>query len=127
MDLQPPTRRSWRDVVGPVYTFGQVQDLLGLYAHDVSERVSRKSLLGLHTSDGKLVFPELQFQGNEVLDGLPSVLEIVVGEVDDWALAAWLVTEQPNLGCSVIAYLSLFGADDMILTTARHAVVRWSH
>ena len=117
---------SWSDVIGPVHTDAQVEKLLGVGSRDVVVRVERRTLLGLHTEDGKVVYPTFQFVDGDVIPGLSEVLELTVGFVDDWTLASWLQAKQPNLGRSVIDYLCECGADDEVLSVARHATERWS-
>ena len=118
---------SWNDVTGPVYADAQVEKLLRLDSQGVASRVEGKTLLGLHTEDGKVVYPTFQFVDSDVIHGLPEVLELTVGRVDDWTLTSWLVAKQPSLGQSIIEHLRACGAaDERVLSVARHAAERWS-
>jgi hypothetical protein len=118
---------SWSDVIGPVYTDAQVEKLLGASNQDVAVRVKGRTLLGLHTGDRQVVYPVFQFVDGDATPGLSEILELTVGQVDDWTLASWLVAEQPSLGRSVIDYVSEQGVDDKVLAVVRHAADRWSH
>src|SRR5665213_373393 len=117
---------SWSKVIGPVYTDAQVEKLLGVNCQGVVGRVESKTLLGLHTGDGKVVFPMIQFVDGDVIPRMAKVLEISVGQVDDWTLASWLLAKQPSLGPSVIEHFRANGADPDVFAVARHAAERWS-
>ena len=72
------------------------------------------------------VYPTFQFVDGAVLPGLPEVLELTVGKVDDWTLASWLVARQPSLGQSVTEHLRGTGIVPEVLSVARHSAERWS-
>ena len=117
--------RSWSDVIGRVYTDAQVEQLLGVNSLELAARVESKALLSLHTEDGKVVYPTFQFAEGDVVHGLPEVLELTVGRVDEWTLASWLVAQQPSLGQSVIDHLRACGAAEEVISLTRRAVEGW--
>ncbi len=59
----------------------------------MADRRERRTLLGLKTADGIVVYPTFQFNHhNQVLAGLPEILQCFRGSgMDDWTLAGWLV------------------------------------
>lgn len=116
---------SWGQVVGPVLTEAQVSEMLGVSSEDIADLVAGRSLLGLHTRDGQLVYPEFQFKNGRVLDGLSEVLGVAVGVVDDWTLASWLVVDQPTLGRSIIGALGESGGGAGVTDLVLSAVARW--
>lgn len=122
-----PRRSPWAHVVGPVYTTAQLEKILGVSRQAIADRVRRRTLLGLHTQDGHVVYPVFQFEGTQVIGGLSEVLRIVVGAVDDWTLASWLVATQPTLGVSIIDALNESGASGPVMTLASATAERWSH
>jgi hypothetical protein len=105
--VSKPSR--WSNLLGPVYTTGQVGKLLGGVPHQaIADRRDQRTLLGLKTADGVIVYPAFQFgERNEVLAGLPEVLQCFRDNgVDDWTLAAWLVSPSRALeGRSVVEWL----------------------
>jgi hypothetical protein len=124
-----PKRSVWSDVVGPVYTQQQVRKLTGAGSRQaLADRVARRTLLGLRTSDGHVVYPVFQFSGTRVLPGLSKILQAVGDSVDGWTLASWLRAPQPGLdGKSVLESLSQNGSpDEAVLALTQTAVERWS-
>jgi len=121
-----PKRSPWDEIVGPVYTTEQVQMIFGGSRQSISDRVKRRTLLRLRTSDRHNVYPAFQFEGRQVLGGLSEILKITVDEVDDWTLASWLVAEQPGLGSSVIDVLRQSGESSEVIDLTHNAVERWS-
>lgn len=103
----PPSR--WDDLLGPFYSGNQVAQILGgISRQAVADRRQRRTLLGLKTADGIVVYPTFQFNHhNQVLTGLPEILQCFRGSgMDDWTLAGWLVAPMTVLeGRSVLAAL----------------------
>ncbi|MGD0255248.1 MAG: hypothetical protein ABSB99_06815 [Acidimicrobiales bacterium] len=123
-----PLHSPWGAVVGPVYSTPQVRALLGAPSRQaVGDRVRRRTLLALRTSDGHLVYPAFQFSGREVTPGLSKVLQRVSDTSDDWTLASWLRAPQTALGGrSVVEHLARRGADEEVIELASAAAERWS-
>jgi hypothetical protein len=124
-----PRPSPWSAAVGPVYTQQQVRLLTGAGSRQaLADRVQRKTLLGLRTSDGHVVYPVFQFVGNQVLPGLNKVLQAIGEAVNGWTVASWLCVSQPGLaGRTVIEHLALKGgADEDALKVTGHALERWS-
>ena len=125
-----PEPSRWDDLLGPFYSGGQVAKLLGgISRQAVADRRERRTLLGLKTADGVVVYPTFQLNHrNEALPGLPEILQCFRGSgVDDWTLAGWLVSSMPALdGRSVVE--ALRDGVDMkpLLTLARDAARRFS-
>ena len=125
-----PVPSRWDDLLGPFYSTRQITDLLGGVSRQaVADRRERRTLLGLKTSDGVVVFPTFQFNDRrEVLAGLPEVLQCFRGaDVDDWTLAGWLVSPLPALqGQSVIQWLRSGRDLQPVLVLARDAARRFA-
>lgn len=125
-----PVPSRWDDLLGPFYSTGQVGRLLGGVSRQaVADRRERRTVLGLKTADGVMVYPTFQFdQHNQVLAGLPEVLQCFRGtEVDDWTLAGWLISPLKALdGHSASEWLRLKRPLEPLLVLARDAARRFS-
>ncbi len=104
-----PTVSRWNDVLGPFYGTSQVAQMCGgISRQALADRRGRRTILGLKTTDGVVVFPAFQFDAqNQTLRGLPEVLQCFQHvEVDDWTIAGWLVSPSRALeGRSVADWL----------------------
>jgi hypothetical protein len=125
-----PEPSSWDDLLGPFYTTGQVEKLLGGVSRQaVADRCDRRTLLGLKTADAMIVYPAFQFgERNEVLAGLPDVLQCFGdSKVDDWTLAGWLVSPSQSLeGRTAVEWLSQGFDPEPVLHLAHDAARRFS-
>ena len=76
-----PTASRWNDLVGPFYSAGQVAKVCGGVSRQaLADRRERRTILGLKTADGAIVYPTFQFdEKNRVLSGLPEVLQCFRG------------------------------------------------
>jgi hypothetical protein len=128
-DVVPEPSR-WDDLLGPFYTTGQVGKLLGGVSRQaVADRRERRTLLGLKTADGVIVYPAFQFgERNEVIPGLPEVLQCFRdGSLADWTLAGWLVSPSRALESrSAVEWLRLGLDPEPVLDLARDAARRFS-
>ncbi|MDA3040613.1 MAG: hypothetical protein O3C27_14000 [Actinomycetota bacterium] len=90
----------WNDAAGPFFDSDGVRALLGdITRQAVSDRVRRHRLLGLRTGSGRLVYPAFQFDGRQVLRGLPEALTVIApDDVEGWYVASWFTTTDPGLG-----------------------------
>jgi hypothetical protein len=129
LDAVPMTSR-WDDRLGPFYSTGKLARLWGGVSRQaVADRRERRTVLGLKTADGALVYPTFQFdERNRVLAGLPEVLQCFRGvPVDGWTLASWLVAPLRSLErSSVIDWLRAGRELEPVLTLARDAARRYS-
>lgn len=125
-----PSPSRWDDLLGPFHdTRGVTRLLGGVSRQAVADRRERRTLLGLKTADGVLVYPAFQFdEHNEVLPGLAAVLQCFDPEAaDDWTLAGWLVAKQQALdGETVIEWLRGGGDPDRAVALARDAARRFA-
>ncbi|HEX6900773.1 MAG TPA: hypothetical protein VF789_13695 [Thermoanaerobaculia bacterium] len=125
-----PVPSRWDDLLGPFYSTRQISAFLGGVSRQaIADRRERRTLLGLKTSDGVVVFPTFQFNDrNEVLAGLSEVLQCFRGsDVDDWTLAGWLVSPLTALeGQSVIQCLRSGKDPQPLLVLARDAARRFA-
>ncbi|HVR98742.1 MAG TPA: hypothetical protein VMW27_19145 [Thermoanaerobaculia bacterium] len=126
----PPKPSRWDELLGPFYSNSQMEKLLGGVSRQaLADRRERRTLLGLKTADGVMVYPAFQFdEQNRVLPGLPEVLRSFRDSgVDDWTLAGWLVSPSRALdGCSVVEWLRQGRELETALTLARDAARRFS-
>jgi hypothetical protein len=125
-----PAPSRWDDLLGPFYSGSQVAKLLGgISRQAVADRRERRTLLGLKTADGIVVYPTFQFNSrNEVLAGLSEILQCFRDSgVDDWTLAGWLVSSMAALGGRSVLEAVRNGEDPKpLLTLARDAARRFS-
>jgi hypothetical protein len=125
-----PTVSRWNDLVGPFYSANQVAKICGgISRQALADRRERRTILGLKTADGVIVYPTFQFAGkNQILSGLAEVLQCFRGsDVDDWTLAGWLISPSRSLGGrSVVDWLRLGRELEPALVLARDAARRFS-
>ncbi|HVG10993.1 MAG TPA: hypothetical protein VNM67_25035 [Thermoanaerobaculia bacterium] len=129
-----PEPSRWDDLLGPFYTTSKVAEILGGVSRQaIADRRERHTLLALKTADGTLVYPNFQFNDhNEVLAGLPEVLQCFRGQrgdnrIDDWSLAGWLVSKFRTLDSrSPVEWLRLGRDPEPVLRLARAAASRLS-
>jgi hypothetical protein len=93
-----PGPGPWREL-GPCYSSKGVGIALGGVSRQaVEERRRRRTILALRTADGVWVYPAFQLDArNQVLRGLPAVLQALEGSLDDWTIASLLLRPQPLL------------------------------
>lgn len=129
-----PTASRWNDVLGPFYSGRQVTELLGGASRQaIADRRRRKTLFGLKTADGVIVYPAFQFDASEasgrrrIIAGLPEVLRCLESAaISDWTVAGWLVADQEALGGrSVIHHLRDGGDIEPVLALARNMATRF--
>ncbi len=125
-----PEPSRWEDLLGPFYTVSTVSKLLGDVSRQaVANRRARRTLLGLRTADGVVVYPAFQFdEHNGTLPRLPDILQCFRNTgVDDWTLAGWLVAPSRSLeGHSVVDWLRQGREIEPALGTALDAARRFS-
>jgi|SRR6185436_5071666 len=128
LDALPGWR--WNDLLGPFYSTAQVAKICGgISRQALADRRERRTILGLKTADGVVVYPSFQFdETNRVLSGLSEVLQCFRGaEVDDWTLAGWLVSPLQALdGRSAMDWLRSGRELEPVLVLARDAARRFS-
>jgi len=125
-----PSVSRWNDVLGPFYSTAQVAKICGGVSRQaLADRRERRTILGLKTSDGVVVYPAFQFDSkNQIVRGLSEILQAFRGvEVDDWTIAGWLVSPSKALeGNSVVDWLRLDREIEPALGLARDAARRFS-
>lgn len=123
-----PDPSPWNETLGAFYDTTGVRQVLGdISRQAVMDRVKRRTLLGLKTSDGRWVYPVVQFaRRNEVVEGLADVLQSFdPGQVDDWTVAGWLASDTPSLdGLSPLVWLREGRDPATVLALARDAARR---
>lgn len=120
--------RVWKDLVGPADDTVGTLRTLGISEPELTDLVDRRMLLAVTTSDGKVLFPMFQFDGLEMLAGLPDVMAVFAGvPVDDWTLASWLLAPSDSLeGLSVVDWLRAGRDPASVRAHADTAASRWS-
>jgi hypothetical protein len=112
--------------IGPFYRTDQVVSLLGITRQAVSERLGKRTLLGVKTREGVWVYPVYQFENRGILPGLPEVLRSFDRRSDRWAVAAWLVSKDARLGGERPIDRIRAGVElDRVKFLARDASRRW--
>ena len=123
MNIEGVREKHWDDALGPFCGTGQVAKILGGVSRQaIADRRERRTLLGLKTAEGVMVYPTFQFDDrNQVLPGLAEILQAFRSSaVDDWTLAAWLVAPSKVLhGQSVIEWLRAGEDMEIVLKLAR--------
>jgi hypothetical protein len=88
--------QAWTDQLGPVYTQGQVAELLGKSKQAVS---TDKGLLRLDMRDGRIGYPIFQFEGDRILPGIQDVVRALAPvAATSWTVASWLTSPSSDLG-----------------------------
>jgi hypothetical protein len=88
--------QAWTDQLGPVYTQGQVAELLGKTKQAVS---TDKGLLRLDMRDGRIGYPIFQFEGDRILPGIQDVVRALAHvAATSWTVASWLTSPSSDLG-----------------------------
>lgn len=86
---------AWTDQLGPVYTQGQVAELLGKSKQAVS---TDRGLLRLELRDGRVGYPIFQFEGDRILPGIPDVVRTLSAvAATTWTVASWLTSPSSEL------------------------------
>jgi len=116
------------DVVGPVYTSGGVQHVLGISRQQVADRRQRGTIIAARTADGRWVFPVYQFHGGELRADVRTVLDTLraAGTPDPWTLALWFPTEKIELGGVSPLKLLDSGQLDTVVAHAASTASRWA-
>lgn len=120
-----PEPSRWNELVGPFYSGRTMSRLLGgISRKAVAERRQRRTLLGLKTTDGVVVYPVFQLgERNRTLPGFPELLRCFQTDaVDDWTIAGWLTSPMgPLSGRSPVEWLQQGGDPAPVLALARDA------
>jgi hypothetical protein len=88
--------RAWSRQLGPIYTQGQVAELLGKSRQAVS---TNKALLRLEMRDGSIGYPVFQFEGDRILPGIQNVVRALSPvAATTWTVASWLTSPSSDLG-----------------------------
>ena len=125
-----PSPSPWDEILGPFYSASKLARVLGSVSRQaIADRRKRRSLLGLRTRDGAVVYPAFQLNDrNEVHPGLSRVLQCFDPEsVDDWTVAGWLVAGQRSLGgLSIIEWLASGRPRNKAVDLARAQAARYN-
>jgi hypothetical protein len=125
-----PSPSAWDDLLGPFYSTSKITRLLGNVSRQaITDRRKRRTLLGLRTADGAIVYPVFQFnEHNEVLPGLALILQCFDPEVvDDWTVAGWLVAPQGSLDrASVMEWVAAGRPIETVVHLAQAQAARYA-
>lgn len=116
------------DLIGPVYTSGGVQSVLGISRQQLADRRQRGTIIAARTSDGRWVHPIYQFDESGIRADVREVLDVLRAESapDPWTLALWFVTAREALGGVSALKLLDSGQLDTVLAHAAGTVARWA-
>lgn len=94
-----PVASPWDELVGPFTRSEGVQRRLRISRQAVASKAARRRLLRVITVEDEHVYPVWQFDGGKLIAGLAEVLALFPeSAVDGWTLAAWLRSDDPDLG-----------------------------
>ncbi|UNX56098.1 hypothetical protein MF406_07790 [Georgenia sp. TF02-10] len=116
------------EAVGPVFVAADLIGWLGVSRQVIDERVRRRDLLALRTSDGSTVYPEWQFDvDGAVLPGVGAALRALSqGGMDDLTHLLWFAGENPELGgSSAAAWLTEKRDPGAVVRAAQHTAAGW--
>ncbi|RMH15207.1 MAG: hypothetical protein D6696_21345 [Acidobacteria bacterium] len=120
-----PAPSPWDERLGPFYRSAQMARLLGgISRQALAERRRRRTILGLKTADGMIVYPAFQLDERcQVVQGLAETLRCFPpGDAEAWAAAGWLASPKTGLsGLSPIAWLKAGRPRPSLLALARDA------
>ena len=132
---EPPPGEESRNrllrLIRPFWSQARTIQALGLKNSGVLQlAVEDCKILGLRgTGDTEWVFPVWQFHRNDgvatVRPGLLPVLD-VLGDHDPWAVAVWLRTESPEIGCTALDLATREPGSEALLQLARRVRHEWS-
>jgi hypothetical protein len=91
--------RAWGAQVGPALTQGDTARLLRKSVQAVSKD---RGLLRVVNSDGRPVYPLIQFDGRRQVPGLAAVIRTLAAVMEPLAIAGWLTTRNAGLGARPI-------------------------
>lgn len=87
--------KAWGAQVGPALTQGDTARLLRKSVQAVSKD---RGLLRVVNSDGRPVYPLVQFEGRRQVPGLAEVVRTLGAVMEPLAVAGWLTTANATLG-----------------------------
>ncbi|WP_101845309.1 hypothetical protein [Zhihengliuella sp. ISTPL4] len=118
----------WAQIVGPCYTTASMARTLECTETEVMEAGNDLRLLMLHTSDDVYLFPALQIQDANIVEGLQEVLRVLeTGTASRWTWAQWLNVELPEEHPPRNITLLYEGRVNEALRVARHVAWAWSN
>jgi hypothetical protein len=92
----------------------------------VEHRRKRRSILALQTSERRWIYPTWQFDGPDVMAGLPAVLA-AFGDQPAWSVATWLTTPRHDLDDETAVEWLRRGRDrETLLRLARRTASQWA-
>jgi hypothetical protein len=123
-----PKDRLWDEELGPFYSVRQVAELLQFDEDKVIRMTEDGELLGLHTSDGIIVFPAFAIDNAMLGQQLSMIFATLKSSgVDDWTAAAWLVGGHDALqGHSAVSWLVREKDYEPLIFLARDAARRFA-
>lgn len=116
------------ELIGPVYTSGGVQSVLGISRQQVADRRQRGTIVAARTADGRWVYPVYQFRDGDLRPDVREVLDTLraTGAPDPWTLALWFPTDKVDLGGVSPLKLLDAGRLDTVLALAASTASRWA-
>lgn len=116
------------DLVGPVYTSGGVQSVLGISRQQLADRRQRGTIVAARTSDGRWVHPVYQFDDTGLRGDVREVLDVLRAGAtpDPWTLTLWFPTDQAELGGVSPLKLLDAGRFDTVVAHAARTVSHWA-
>jgi hypothetical protein len=113
--------RAWHDQVGPSLTQRDAARLLCRTEQAVSKD---RRLVRVHRSDGRPVYPVVQFDGRRQKPGVADVVAALDGAVNELTAAAWLTAANDALGGGRPIDALSAGDEATVLTVATRFAAR---
>lgn len=124
-----PAENPAAEAIGPVFQTSDLTTWLGVSKQAIDNKVRRRDLLALKTSDGYRIYPDWQFdEHGKVLPGVgESIRALTEGGMDPWTQAMWFRGKTSALGgTSAARWLQQSSDPALVVQEARRTANRWS-
>lgn len=108
--------KAWAEQVGPCLS---EEDTVRLLGKGIDEVVGNPELLRIPASDGRPLYPVLQFEGRGLKPGVPDVVRILSTVLDPASIAAWLTGTNRRLRARRPVDVLSAGEPDTVRSLAR--------
>lgn len=123
-----PIAEPYDELIGPFFDTVGLATLRGLSRQAIHAQMRRRHLLGVHTTDGDLLYPSFQFTAaGDPLPHLREVLDILDPDAADaWGDALWLNAAVDRFGGRNAAQLLRQGDVEPVISAATHDAGQWA-
>ena len=115
------------EMIGPVYSTGGVQSVLGISRQQVADRRTRGTIIAGRTEEGRWLYPVFQFDGGAARADVREVLDVLRTSPDDpWTMALRFAVATSDLGGRSPMQRLDAGERDVVHDLARRTASRWA-